>query len=163
MASRSAMSAPQVEQVRRRADGYLTNPLLVEATGRDFVWHFRYSGPDGVLNSPDDISTGDALYLPSDHDIHLVVHSEDYIYFLSVPELNLRQVAVPDLTFEKAFHTEEEGEFEIPPDLMCGMRSFHGRRMGRVVVQQTSSFIDSLSEFATSSFEPYPENDSSSR
>jgi len=163
IASHSTKPAPQVEQVRLRADVNLTNPLLVEVTGRDFVWHFRYSGPDGILNTRDDISTSDVLYLPCDQDIRFVVHSDDYVYYLSIPELDLRQIAIPELTFEKTFRTTRMGVFEMPVDPMCGMRFLHEGPMGRVIVQQKSSFLDSLSEFASSTYVADPEHRPSSR
>lgn len=163
IARHPTMSAPQVEKARLRADEYLTDPLLVEVTGRDFVWHFRYSGPDGALNTCDDVSTGEALHLPCEYDVRFVVKSEDYLYNLSVSELNLRQIAVPELTFEKAFRTQGPGVFEMPADPMCGVRLFHDRLMGRVIVQRQTLFIDWLSEFAPATLETYSENSPSSR
>lgn len=145
-----AKPAPRVERVRPRATAYFTDPLLIEVTGRDFVWQFRYSGPDRILNTGDDVSTSEDLHLPSEHDIRFVIRSEDFIYNLSVPDLDLRQISVPELTFEKAFRTKKTGVFEMPVDPMCGMRFFHDRLMGRVVVQPKSQFIDWLSELSAS-------------
>ena len=40
-------------------------PLLIQITGEEFTWQFRYPGPDGSLHTDDDIiKPGKELHLP---------------------------------------------------------------------------------------------------
>lgn len=118
----------------------LRTPIQIQAVGHDFFWHFRFPGPDGEFNTKDDVSVANELHLPTERDVVFLVTSEDYVYTMAIPDLGLRQIAVPELTFPLAFRVAEERSFEIKADPLCGVRLFHGEGMGTVIVQSESSF-----------------------
>lgn len=117
-----------------------SSPLVVEARGDEFQWHFRYPGDDGRLGSKDDVQVARTLRLPENVDVVLHLRSDDYIYIWSTPDLNLKEVAVPDLTFTLRFRTSKSGTFNIVTDPMCGFRSLHDDDLGRVIVQSRSEY-----------------------
>ena len=118
-------------------------PLHVQITGENYVWQFRYPGPDGTLHTDDDIiKPGKELCLPLDILIELELTSRDYIYTFALPHLDLHQVAVPDLTFALAFTPQTTGVFSFVGDQMCGFE--HESLNGRVVIESPAAFLDWL-------------------
>lgn len=116
------------------------NPIRVEVSGRDSVWHFRYPGQDGEFQTPDDICSAEELHLPMETDITLLITSEDFLYTWLVPQLKLRKIAVPELTHPLEFRTAAPATYELPVDPMCGRRLFHDGPMGKMVIQSRSEF-----------------------
>ena len=118
-------------------------PLRIQITGEEFIWQFRYPGPDGELQTDDDITKlGKELHLPLGVEIKLELTSRDYIYTLALPHLDLHQVAVPDLTFALTFTPQTTGVFAFVGDQMCGFE--HESLNGRVVVEPPAAFVDWL-------------------
>ena len=118
-------------------------PLLIQITGEEFTWQFRYPGPDGSLHTDDDIiKPGKELHLSLDIETKIELTSRDYIYTFALPHLDLHQVAVPDLTFALAFTPQTTGVFAFVGDQMCGFE--HESLNGRVVVESPAAFVDWL-------------------
>ena len=109
-------------------------PLLVEATGRDFQWHFRLAGTDREIGTTDDVATGTTVHLPPETDVELLLESEDYVYVFSNVELRLREIAVPEMTHSLRFRTPAVGTFDLLVDPICGFRFFHDPLMGRIAI-----------------------------
>ena len=80
------------------------------------------------------------LHLPLDRDVVLVVTSDDNVYTLSIPALQLRRIAVPELTYTLEFHTTTLGSFDVVMDPMCGARFFQEGPMGRLTIQPRGEF-----------------------
>ena len=114
--------------------------ILIKAMGRDFVWDFRLAGPDGQFDTRDDIPMSNDLHLPLDRDVVLVVTSDDNVYTLSIPALQLRRIAVPELTYTLEFHTTTPGSFDVVMDPMCSARFFQDGPMGRLTIQPRGEF-----------------------
>lgn len=106
--------------------------LAIEVTGYEYNWYFRYPGKDGVLGTDDDEHTVQDLLLPEDTDVVLRLTSNDYLYSFSLPDLGLREVAVPDMSFELQFHTEGDQTLQILGDQFCGFA--HDTLIGKVYV-----------------------------
>lgn len=113
---------------------------MVEARGRDFVWHFRMFGPDGELNTADDIDLGQDLHLPAGAQVELVLHSDDLIYTWICPELQVSEIAVPEMTHALQFTATTPGTYDVQVDPLCGWLPLHDDQMGRVVVQSEVDF-----------------------
>ena len=77
----------------------IAEPIEIVVTGTNYRWQVRNPGLDGALETGDDIQTVQELRVPFATDIHLELKSLDFLYTFSVPELNLREIAVPDLGF----------------------------------------------------------------
>lgn len=108
----------------------------IEARGRKFAWTFLYPGPDHILGTNDDVLIDRDLRLPQGVRVKLTLESDDYIYTLSCPSLDLKEIAIPDLTYTLQFDTTSvEGTHPLITDPMCGWRAQHDDLMGNIVVE----------------------------
>ena len=115
-------------------------PLRVEARGVGRQWHFSYAGADGILGSGDDPVTTDELRLPEHAKVVIQLRSKDFIYVFSCPDLNLKEIAVPDLEFSIAFRTAGAARYVLAMDPMCGFPAAPGETMGNLQVVSESDF-----------------------
>ena len=111
--------------------------IVIEVTGDDFNWYFRYPGHDGVLGTHDDQHSVQNLFLPDNSRVNLKLKSNDYVYSLSLPELGMREVAVPGLDFELQFTTQDEGTLQLRGDQLCGFA--HESLIGKIYVRNQDS------------------------
>ncbi len=118
------------------------NSMVVEVTGHQFGWEFRYPGNDKILGKKnyrlidpaksnslgldwDDASTHDDLvtntmYLVKDKPVKLVIGSKDVIHDVGLPHFRLKMDAVPGipttLWFTPKYTTKEMRERTNNPD-----------------------------------------------
>lgn len=114
--------------------------LEIEARGSGRTWHFSYCGPDGTTMTGDERTSKGELRLPAHADVVIHLRSNDYIYVFSCPELNLKEIAVPDLEFSISFRTRGCGRYELAMDPMCGFPAAPGETMGTVHVVSSKEF-----------------------
>mgnify|MGYP001817398196 CR=1 FL=1 len=115
--------------------------IVIEVTGDEFNWYFRYPGPDGVLGTGDDRHSIQNLFLPDNSKVDLKLNSNDYVYMFSLPELGMREIAVPGLSFELQFATQDEQILDLMGDQMCGFA--HESLIGKVYVRnQDDGYYD---------------------
>jgi cytochrome c oxidase subunit 2 len=146
--------------------------LVVQVTGEQFAWNVHYAGPDGkfgrtdlklldIQTNPlgldrsdpvglDDVTTLNQLYLPVNRPIIVKLRSKDVIHAFGVPELRVKQDAIPGLTipiwFVPTVTTAEmrtrtgnaEFQYEIACAQLCGLG--HARMRGFVTVQTAEEF-----------------------
>lgn len=125
-----------------------TNSLIVEATGDNFNWHFRYPGDDGVLGNEDDQHSKQHLYLPINTQVTVKLKSNDYLYSFALPELQLKQIAVPDLEFELHFETGAASTLQLLGDQFCGYA--HKTLVGEVRIKNQRDDFYSWSKVSLS-------------
>ena len=117
--------------------------MQVEITGVQFAWYVRYPGPDatfGVTNprlvapgegnplgldprdphAADDIVSSE-LVLPANRQVDLRLRAEDVIHGFSVPEMRLKQNAVPGETIHLHFTPTAPGTYAILCTQVCGL------------------------------------------
>lgn len=142
---------------RERFEGAAPEALHVEVVGEQFQWYFHYPGDDAAygmsqpqlvnaaLGNPigldptddhgrDDIVASE-LVLPVHREVDLQLRSLDVIHGFFVPEMRLKQNAVPGLVLHVHFTPVREGIFPILCSQVCG--SGHARMQAhmRVVSQ----------------------------
>lgn len=118
----------------------LDTPIRVLVVGHEYFWRFRFPGPDAEFNTSDDVRVENELHLPVERDIEFLITSDDYVYTFAIPELDLRQIAIPELTYHLTFRIMEERSLDITADPLCGVRLFHDEHMGKIVVERASTF-----------------------
>src|SRR5580704_17409250 len=134
-----------------------TNAVQVEVTTNQFVFNFRYPGPDGKFGKLDprevSASTGNplgidkddivmpTLTVPVDHQVELLIRSQDVIHNFYVRELRLQQDAVPGMIIPIHFTANQTGHYEIVCTQLCGLRHYRMR-----------SFLDVVSEAVYQNF-----------
>jgi cytochrome c oxidase subunit 2 len=144
---------------RAWAEARFTSPasgaIQVEATTNQFVYTFRYPGPDGkfgrldpsLVNAPagnplgidpndpagrDDIVVPE-LTVPVNRPIEILLRSQDVIHNFFVRELRLQQDAVPGMLIPVRFTAERIGTYEIVCTQLCGLGHYKMHSLLRVV------------------------------
>ncbi len=105
---------------------------LAEVTGRQFQWVFKYPGPDGKLNTADDIQKVNDLHFVKGRPALIYLRSSDVLHSFFLPALRIKQDAVPGLTIPVWFDADQEGHYELVCAELCGWG--HGKMRGNVTV-----------------------------
>lgn len=119
-------------------------PLVISVTGADYQWHTRYPGRDNRLDTDDDIHALGNVHLPPHRPVEMQLHSQDFIYNLSLPHLSLTQIAVPDMEFSLSFNSGPPGTHPLRGDQMCGFS--HESLLVDMVVETESGFVAWMKE-----------------
>jgi cytochrome c oxidase subunit 2 len=129
--------------------------LQVEVTAVQFAWYFRYPGPDATfgrtrpqlvapgegnplgldpadLHSADDEVTSE-LVLPANREVDLRLKAQDVIHGFSIPEMRLKQNAVPGQTIHLHFIPITSGTYAILCTQLCGIGHYRMNATLRVV------------------------------
>ena len=114
------------------------DPLTVRITGQEFEWHVLYPGADGALDTSDDIRDKRHLHLPANTPITIDFRSNDYVYSLYFPHVDLLEITVPQQLFTMEFVTESPGKFDLLGTQMCGYT--HPNLIGNLVVHAPDDF-----------------------
>lgn len=105
------------------------NPdMVVGIKGQQFKWEFTLPGPDNKLGTDDDVTELNDLYVLVDKDIEFELTSKDVLHSFFVPNMKLKQDAVPGRNIKGWFHVTEKGTFPIACAELCG--SGHGTMGG---------------------------------
>jgi cytochrome c oxidase subunit 2 len=110
--------------------------IVVEVTGNEFNWNFRYPGEDGIFGTIDDRHSVQDLFLPDNTPVTLKLSSKDYVYSFALPDLDMEEIAVPDLSFEMQFNTGKEQTMPLMGDQLCGY--IHPTLIGKVYIRNQS-------------------------
>lgn len=119
----------------------------VRIFSQQWAWSFQQPGPDGILDTADDIRTVGELHVAVNTTYHFELQSRDVLHSFSVPEFRLKQDAVPGRTITGWFKATRAGTYDIQCTQMCGMG--HGLMAGRIVVetpQQHAAWIKHMSK-----------------
>ncbi len=95
-------------------------PPLLLVKAKQFGWEFHYAGPDGKVETQDDIYIENEMWVPVDEDIVMQLESNDVIHSFFVPELRLKQDIVPGMRQFAWFRGIKTGEMEIACTELCG-------------------------------------------
>jgi cytochrome c oxidase subunit 2 len=146
--------------------------LVVQVTGEQFAWNIHYPGADRVFGrtdvklldlqsnplgldrsdpaAKDDVTMVNQFYMPVNQPIIVRLRSKDVIHSFGVPELRVKQDAIPGLTipihFIPTVTTAEmrtrigkpEFQYEIACAQLCGLG--HARMRGLITVQTAEEF-----------------------
>jgi cytochrome c oxidase subunit II len=119
--------------------------LDIQIVGRDCRWEVTYPGRDGVLATADDILAGNRLRLPEETTIRLHLHSADFVYSFALPDLDLREIAVPDMVFTLSMTALAPRQLTLRGGEMCGDR--RNELSGTVIVESPAEWNAWLHQF----------------
>ena len=105
----------------------------VRVMAQQWAWSFVHPGPDGVLDTPDDIKTVDELHVQKDTVYHYHLEARDVLHSFSVPVFRLKQDAIPGRVITGWFKPTKTGKFDIQCAEICGLG--HGVMGGRIVIE----------------------------
>ena len=111
----------------------------VRVIGQQWAWSFVHPGPDGKLDTPDDIATVDELHIQTDTVYHFKLEARDVLHSFSVPVFRLKQDAVPGRIITGWFEATKTGTFDIQCAEICGVG--HGVMAGRIVIETAEQHV----------------------
>lgn len=107
--------------------------LEIQATGQKWKWLFDY--PHG---------TEDALHVPVNRPVRVLIHSVDVLHSLFIPNFRVKMDAVPGRYTDLWFQATQVGEFPIFCAEYCG--TSHSDMLTRVVVHPPGGYEKWLAE-----------------
>ena len=112
--------------------------LQVRITGKQFNWEILYPGPDGQFGTKDDKLLENSLHVPVGKVVGILLESKDVLHSLFIPEMRLKQDAVPGRTIPVWFKAMKPGRYEIACAELCGFG--HTTMSGFVTVHTAESW-----------------------
>jgi cytochrome c oxidase subunit II len=113
---------------------------LVEVTARQFQWMMRYAGPDGKMNTIDDLRTVNDLHFVKKKPVLINLKTQDVLHSFFLPQFRIKQDAVPGLTIPVWFDSDQSGQFELVCAELCGWG--HYKMRSKVTVHETQAEFD---------------------
>lgn len=132
----------------------------VRVVAEQFAWNVHYPGPDGVFGessaelvdvqtnplgldpedpaSEDDIVLKDEFHVPVDTPVIVHLTSKDVIHGFFLPQMRIKQDAIPGMQIPVWFEPTETGEFEIACAQLCG--NSHYRMNGYLTVHSQDEY-----------------------
>ena len=125
---------------------------LAEVTARQFEWRIRYPGFDADGNllplmaepQPTDLYTVNDLHLPSGAPVMINLRSDDVQHSFFLPELRVKQDAVPGLVIPVWFHATESDTYTLLCAELCGWG--HYKMKARFVAQPAEDWVEWMPE-----------------
>jgi cytochrome c oxidase subunit II len=112
--------------------------VFFNVTAKQFNWEITYPGPDGKLGTKDDVTVENEMHVPVNQVVRIDLTSKDVIHSFFVPNLRLKQDAVPGRIIHVWFEATEPGTYEIPCAELCGFG--HSGMLGHLTVQSEADY-----------------------
>ena len=132
---------------------------VVRVVAEQFIWNIQYPGRDGVfgrtrvelvgpdnplgldISDPaarDDVWTQNQLNLPVGRPVIVHLSSKDVIHSFGLPQMRVKQDAIPGIEQRVWFTPTKTGEWEIVCSQLCGLG--HYRMRGFYTIQTQADF-----------------------
>lgn len=118
-------AASQDLRILRQVPGALT----IQVLGRQWMWKVEHPAGQREI---------DALHVPVDTPVRLILNSQDVIHSFYVPALRLKNDVVPGLTQSVSFTPWQTGTFPIECAEFCG--SGHSRMLASITVMSRAEY-----------------------
>lgn len=137
--------------------------VTVRVVAEQFAWNIHYPGPDGKFgktapelvdlangnplgidsndpNAADDITTVNQLNVPMNKQILVKLTSKDVIHSFFLPEMRVKQDAIPGSEFPVKFTVvskgDNDGKYEIACAQLCGLGHYRMRGYFNIMTQE---------------------------
>jgi cytochrome c oxidase subunit II len=128
------------------------NRPMAEVTARQFEWRIRYPGLDKdgkplplMLDpQPTDLYAVNDLHLPSGMPVMINLRTQDVQHSFFLPELRVKQDAVPGLVIPVWFEAEKSGQYTLLCAELCGWG--HYKMKARFVATPEAEYIQFLKD-----------------
>ena len=114
------------------------NAMTIRVDAKQFEWNVTYPGPDGQLATGDDFIVRNRMDVPMDRPTHVILHAEDVIQSLFLPDFRVKQDAVPGMEMNVWVQPTRTGEFVIGCAELCGIG--HTRMRGTLTVHSAADY-----------------------
>ena len=105
----------------------------VRVVAQQWAWTFVHPGPDGKLDTADDIAKVDELHVEVGRTYHYELSARDVVHSFSVPVFRLKQDAIPGRIIRGWFRPTKTGEYDIQCAEICGIG--HGLMGARIMIE----------------------------
>ena len=106
---------------------------FIRVIGQQWAWTFVDPGPDGKLDTPDDIAKVNELHVQVNK-LHIFqLESKDVLHDFSVPVFRLKQDVIPGRVITGWFTPTMTGTYDIQCAEICGIG--HGVMNGRIHIE----------------------------
>jgi len=140
---------------------------VVRVVAEQFAWNAHYPGADKVFGrtaidlvgpdnplgldrddpkGKDDITTINQLNLPVDTPVLVFLSSKDVVHSFGLPQMRVKQDAIPGIVQPVWFTPTETGEWDIACSQLCGLG--HYRMKGVYAIQTPADYAAWLAEEA---------------
>ena len=130
--------------------------VTIEITAEQFAWNVRYSGKDGEFGRTDpkritlseslgrdpgdpagrdDLVMLNEIWAPLNRAVRIRLRSKDTLHSFFLPNLRVKQDAVPGMTIEFWFVPTKTGTFELACAELCGLGHYEMRGLFHVFPQ----------------------------
>ena len=110
----------------------------IQVEAKQFNWEIAYPGPDGKLDTPDDVHMDNDFHVPVNKVVRVRLKSKDVIHSFFVPNFRLKQDAVPGHSIPVWFKATKPGKYEVPCAELCGFG--HSGMRGWVYVDTPEAY-----------------------
>ncbi len=111
--------------------------VFYKVTAKQFNWEITYPDPDGNFG-PKALTVENEMHVPVNKVVRFDLTSKDVIHSFFVPNMRLKQDAVPGRTIHVWFEAKEPGTYEIPCAELCGFG--HSGMQGTLTVESEADF-----------------------
>ena len=94
--------------------------VTLQVTAKQFNWEVVYPGPDGKFGTEDDFQVDNDIHVPVKKVVHVILKSKDVIHSFFLPNLRLKQDALPGKDILVWFEAVKPGKYELPCAELCG-------------------------------------------
>jgi len=116
----------------------------IRVTAKQSNWEILYPGPDGKFETADDYQVDNDLHVPVNKVVRILLRSKDVIHSFFVPQLRLKQDALPGREIIVWFQATKPGRYEIPCAELCGFG--HSGMKGALIVHDAADYDNWLKE-----------------
>ena len=113
---------------------------------QQWSWTFVHPGPDGQINTPDDVTANNELHVEIGKTYQYKLSSKDVLHDFSVPIFRLKQDAIPGRVITGWFKPTITGEYDIQCAEMCGIG--HGIMGARIHIETPEAHAAWVTEHA---------------
>jgi cytochrome c oxidase subunit 2 len=112
--------------------------IHVQVTAKQFNWEILYPGPDGKIGTADDLQVDNELHVPVGKVVRVTLKAKDVIHSFFLPNLRLKQDAVPGREIQAWFEATKPGRYELPCAELCGFG--HSGMLGHLTVHTADNY-----------------------
>ena len=113
----SFMSVNTWAKIKRHAP---ESDFEIAVAAKQFNWEVSYRGADGKLGTDDDVKFDNDIHVPVNKVVRVQLSAKDVIHSFFLPNLRLKQDAVPGRTILVWFEATKPGKYELPCAELCG-------------------------------------------
>jgi len=110
----------------------------VEVMAKQFNWEITYPGPDGRFGTADDLRLENELHVPVNKVVLVTLRAKDVIHSFFLPNVRLKQDAVPGREIPVWFEVTKTGKYELPCAELCGFG--HSGMLGHLTVHSAEEY-----------------------